>query len=69
MLHFKVTTHPEEAMATQVDNLKEKPEIKAGYDNEYMRMFVKQFASNLLEIHSQQLAEQVEGSQQQENLL
>jgi hypothetical protein len=60
---------PEEAMATQLDNLKEKPEIKAGYDNEYMRMFVKQFASNFLEIHNQQLAEQVEGSQQQEKLL
>jgi hypothetical protein len=56
-------------MATQLDNLKEKPEIKAGYDNEYMRMFVKQFASNFLEIHNQQLAEQVEVSQQQENLL
>jgi hypothetical protein len=41
-------------MATQWDNLKDKPEIKEGYDNEYMRMFVKQFASYFLEIHNDQ---------------
>jgi hypothetical protein len=49
-------------MATQLDKLEEKPELKAGYDNEYMRMFVKQFASNFMEIHDRRQAEQTEAS-------
>jgi hypothetical protein len=41
-------------MAAQRDCLKDKPEIKEGYDNEYMRMFVKQFASYFLEVYNSQ---------------
>jgi hypothetical protein len=49
-------------MAAQLDSLEEKPELKAGYDNEYMRMFVKQFASNFMEIHDRRQAEHTDAS-------
>lgn len=53
-------------MVTHCDNLKDKPEIKEGYDNEYMRMFVKQFASYFLEANNYSSAKPQDISLQQD---